>query len=125
MKKRDFILIGGVLVLALLLWLLPRALGFFSVQGEKQVRITVEGELYGIYDLQEEQTIEINDSNLCRIQDGEVNMTEADCPDKLCMHQGPISISGETIVCLPNKVVIEIVGKDEKDGGSQIDGMAR
>ncbi|MEF2877256.1 MAG: NusG domain II-containing protein [Blautia sp.] len=125
MKKRDFILIGVVLVLALLLWLLPRALGFFSVQGEKQVRITVEGELYGIYDLQEEQTIEINDSNLCRIQDGEVNMTEADCPDKLCMHQGPISISGETIVCLPNKVVIEIVGKDEKDGGSQIDGMAR
>ena len=92
MKKRDFILIGVVLVLALLLWLLPRALGFFSVQGEKQVRITVEGELYGIYDLQEEQTIEINDSNLCRIQDGEVNMTEADCPDKLCMHQGPISI---------------------------------
>ena len=125
MKKRDFILIGVVLVLALLLWLLPRALGFFSVQGEKQVRITVEGELYGIYDLQEEQTIEINDSNLCRIQDGEVNMTEADCPDKLCMHQGPISISGETIVCLPNKVVIEIVGKDEKNGGSQIDGMAR
>ena len=125
MKKRDFILIGVVLVLALLLWLLPRALGLFSVQGEKQVRITVEGELYGIYDLQEEQTIEINDSNLCRIQDGEVNMTEADCPDKLCMHQGPISISGETIVCLPNKVVIEIVGKDEKDGGSQIDGMAR
>ncbi|HIZ66422.1 MAG TPA: NusG domain II-containing protein [Candidatus Blautia pullicola] len=125
MKKRDFILIGVVLVLALLLWLLPRALGFFSVQGEKQVRITVEGELYGIYDLQEEQTIEINDSNLCRIQDGEVNMTEADCPDKLCMHQGPISISGETIVCLPNKVVIEIVGKDEKDSGSQIDGMAR
>lgn len=125
MKKRDFIFIGVVLVLALLLWLLPRALGFFSVQGEKQVRITVEGELYGIYDLQEEQTIEINDSNLCRIQDGEVNMTEADCPDKLCMHQGPISISGETIVCLPNKVVIEIVGKDEKDGGSQIDGMAR
>ena len=116
MKKRDFILIGVVLVLALLLWLLPRALGFFSVQGEKQVRI---------YDLQEEQTIEINDSNLCRIQDGEVNMTEADCPDKLCMHQGPISISGETIVCLPNKVVIEIVGKDEKDSGSQIDGMAR
>ena len=50
MKKRDFILIGVVLVLALLLWLLPRALGFFSVQGEKQVRITVEGELYGIYD---------------------------------------------------------------------------
>ncbi len=125
MKKRDFILIGVVLVLALLLWLLPRALGFFSVQGEKQVRITVEGELYGTYDLQEEQTIEINDSNVCRIQDGEVNMTEADCPDKLCMHQGPISISGETIVCLPNKVVIEIVGKNTEDSDGQIDGMAR
>lgn len=125
MKKRDFILIGVVLVLALLLWLLPRALRFFSVQGEKQVRITVEGELYGTYDLQEEQTIEINDSNVCRIQDGEVNMTEADCPDKLCMHQGPISISGETIVCLPNKVVIEIVGKNTEDSDGQIDGMAR
>lgn len=125
MKKRDFILIGVVSGLALLLWMIPRVLGFFSTQGEAQVRITVEGELYGTYGLKEEQTISINGSNVCQIKDGEVCMAEADCPDKLCMHQGSIKIPGESIVCLPNRVVIEIVGTDTEDNGSHIDGMAR
>jgi hypothetical protein len=40
-------------------------------------------------------------------------MTQADCPDKLCVHQKAISATGETIVCLPNKVVVEIAGETE------------
>ena len=41
------------------------------------------------------------------IKDGKVNMIEADCPDHLCMKQKAITDAGGTIVCLPNKVVIE------------------
>ena len=38
-------------------------------------------------------------------------MTDANCPDKYCVHQNPIHSAGEVIVCLPNKLVVEITGK--------------
>ncbi len=39
-------------------------------------------------------------------------MKEADCPDKVCVGMRRISKSGETIVCLPHKLVIAIVNAD-------------
>ena len=47
-------------------------------------------------------------------------MIDADCPDQLCVKQKKISLKNETIVCLPNKVVIEIEGADS----SQLDAVA-
>ena len=122
MKKRDFLLIGVVLAAALLCWLIPRGLGIFAGEEASQVRITVAGEEYGTYSLSEDQRIEINDTNVCEIQDGEVHMTEADCPDQLCIHQGSIHIQGETIVCLPNRVTVEITGNDTEE---QLDGVVQ
>ena len=57
MKKRDLILIGAVLVLALLCWVVPRAAGIFAGEDASRVRITVGGEEYGTYSLSEDQTI--------------------------------------------------------------------
>lgn len=122
MKKRDFLLIGSVLAAALLCWLIPRGLGIFAGEEASQVRITVAGEEYGTYSLSEDQRIEINDTNVCEIRDGEVHMTEADCPDQLCIHQGSIHIQGETIVCLPNRVTVEITGNDTEE---QLDGVVQ
>ena len=48
--------------------------------------------------------------NLIEIGDEEVRVIEADCPDKIDVKQGYISRIGETIVCLPNKMVVEIKG---------------
>jgi hypothetical protein len=42
------------------------------------------------------------------IKDGEAYMQEADCPNQICVHHSPVSHKGETIVCLPNRVIIEI-----------------
>ena len=44
------------------------------------------------------------------IQDNAVYMSDADCPDKLCVHTGTIHKTSETIVCLPHRVVVEITG---------------
>ncbi|MBC8588848.1 NusG domain II-containing protein [Paratissierella segnis] len=51
--------------------------------------------------------------NLIEIGDEKVRVIEADCPDKIDVKQGYISRIGETIVCLPNKMVIEIKGLEE------------
>ena len=42
-------------------------------------------------------------------------MEEADCPDLLCVHQKAISKEGESIICLPNKVVVTIRGGEETE----------
>lgn len=47
-------------------------------------------------------------TNIITVKDGAVYMTHADCPDKLCINQGKIYLSGERIVCLPNRIMIEV-----------------
>jgi len=53
---------------------------------------------------------ELTDSgkNVLVIENGEASIKSATCPDKICVSHRKISKSGETIVCLPNKVVVEI-----------------
>ena len=120
------ILIGGVLLLALIFWLIP----FInqkrdSLQKEEQqgmLKITVDGKQYGTYSLSKNRTIEINDTNICEIKNGQAHMTEATCPDHLCMKQHAIDSKGGTIVCLPNKVVIE--GTKASAGAQSDDGLS-
>lgn len=125
MKKKDWILVCGVLALAFFCWLVPRGLGLFAKPGENVLKISVKGELYGIYSMQENQIIKIGNTNICEIKENKVIMLQAECPDHLCMHQGPIDTQGETIVCLPNRVVLEVAAKDKVAGASQIDSIVK
>lgn len=108
MKKKDLILVAGILFLAAGIWLCTK---FLLPQDHQSIRITVDGELYGEYSLDKDQEIAIGETNICRIEDGKVKMIEANCPDKLCMKQKTVDASGGSIICLPNKVVIEAVGE--------------
>lgn len=117
MKKKDIFLVGGILILALLCWLVPKGLRLLNENKETELKVTVAGEVYGIYSLEKDQVIKIQDTNVCEIKDGKVKMTEASCPDHVCIRQGAIDAPGETVVCLPNKVVLEIVSKDGKEAG--------
>ena len=88
--------------------------------------VTVDGQEYGRYPLSKDQDIPIEIdgevTNYLVIRDGAADMTEADCPDLLCVNMKAISMDGETIVCLPNKVVVKIEGETNK---SEIDSMAQ
>ena len=53
--------------------------------------------------------------NLLVIQDGKADVTEASCPDGICVNHRAISKQGQSIVCLPNKVVVEIENGEESD----------
>lgn len=108
MKRNDFIIAGAALFIAVI-WLLILQLG--SKEGS-EVLVYVDGTLTGTYALSEPCEVPIagidGGSNLLVIQDGYASVTEASCPDKLCVHQRKIHKQGETIVCLPNRVVVEI-----------------
>ena len=47
------------------------------------------------------------------IADGQVWLEQASCPDKLCVHQGKIQYAGQSIICLPNQVTLQLYSRDE------------
>ena len=53
--------------------------------------------------------------NTLVINGGKASIVSADCPDKLCVHQQEISKAGESIICLPHKLVVRIEGTGEVD----------
>lgn len=105
LKKTDKWLILLVLVIAAACFLVYRGLG---MQQGDMVQIEVAGEVFGTYSLMEENEIQIYDTNILLIRKGKVFMKEADCPDQICVKHKEIYRNGETIVCLPNKVIVKI-----------------
>ena len=113
-RKNDIILAVLVVAFAALLWL-----GIRLTQSEgAYVVVTVDGEVFGQYPLDTDTEVRIGDEdayNLLVIEDGQAQFTQASCPDKLCVNQGKISFDGQSIICLPNKVVVAVRG-GEKSG---------
>lgn len=106
MKKNDWILISIVLLIAV---------AGFGVQlllpsdAPESVVITVDGISKGRYSLYEGRTIRLDCGNTIRIRNQEVWMQEADCPDQYCVRQGRVKTAGQSIICLPHKVIVEII----------------
>lgn len=110
-KKADIVLLV-VLILFGAVLSVPAALWKGSGSTAK---ITVNGKLFGTYDLNDDQTIEIKKdgkTNIVRIEDGKVLMESASCKNQVCVHTGRISHAGQSIVCLPNRVSVTIEGKE-------------
>ncbi len=112
MKKNDWILAGVVLLAAALLAWMQQG----SRQTGSRVLVTVDGQESGAYSLSQEQTVRIEGKNgycLLQIKNGSASVTEADCPDRLCVRQHAVSKSGETIACLPGRILIRIEGGED------------
>lgn len=113
--RRDLVFLAVIAAAVLVFWGTSRLMGR-NVGG--QVEITVDGDIYGVYALDQEQEIPIQIDgevrNTLRIQDHEADMISADCPDQICVDMKAISAVGETIVCLPHKVVVEVISSDEE-----------
>lgn len=109
--RNDLILIISLLLIGILGMLY---LFCFRKAGDT-VKVTVDGEIFGIYRLNENATIEINGSNRIKINDGKVYMEWADCPDNICVNHTPVFRNGESIICLPNGIVVTVITSDKNN----------
>jgi len=123
MRRNDLLLAGGVVLFACLL-LLGRKLWFAGERGGT-VAVYQEGRLVASYPLQDDVETWFYASgggcNLLVIQGGEAWIGEADCPDGLCMKQGRIRGSRETLTCLPHRLSVTVTGGED----AALDGMVR
>ena len=83
-----------------------------SVDGAESERIP----LVGLADT--ERTVESNGYTLHLVLSADgVEMTTSDCPTQECVHTGKITRSGQSIVCLPARVIVTLEGGAAADGG--------
>ncbi|MFA9377386.1 MAG: NusG domain II-containing protein [Lachnotalea sp.] len=114
MKKNDGILIGVFLLIGIICII---GINLMNHSGASVI-VTVDGKEYGTYSLAEDATIAIISdygSNRLVIQNNTATVTDASCPDKICVHEKSINKTGETIVCLPNKMVVTVINGEENE----------
>lgn len=113
--RNDIIFIGFLLIVCIGISVAIYKGG--SVKGN-YITVTVDGELYGTYSLLEEQEIVIGEGehqNIVEIKDGKAYMLHASCPDQLCVDRNAITYDKQSIICLPNKVVVTVTSDNESD----------
>ncbi|MCR5702411.1 MAG: NusG domain II-containing protein [Lachnospiraceae bacterium] len=123
MNKKDIMLMITMLLIAGVCYLISN---LTRNENGNQVKVSVDGKIYGTYPLYEDREIDIKTdkgNNVIVICDGSVSVKNADCKDKYCVKQGHVSKKNESIICLPHKLVVEITGKNEAD--KAIDSIAK
>lgn len=108
LRKADILLIGFLLMLACLpLYFFPAtpaAYGILKVNGTEKKRFELTTDQTYLYKAPD------GDTNLIEVKNQQIRIKTASCPDQRCVKQRRISKEGETIVCLPHKLVVEIKG---------------
>ncbi|MBQ8970197.1 MAG: NusG domain II-containing protein [Lachnospiraceae bacterium] len=115
MKRNDLYLVLAVLFIAALIFaglrLYKGAKG--DTESSASVSISVDGEEKEVLPLSEDTSLRVegksSNSLIVHIEGGEVWVTDATCPDKICVHQGRVRNQGEMIVCMPSRIVVEII----------------
>ena len=111
-RRTDLIVIVSLLLLALALYLV---IGATRTEGGVVV-VRVDGMETERHALTEDGVYPLNGgSNILVIAEGQAWLSEANCPDLLCVKQGKIHYAGQSIVCLPNRLTVTVEG-GESDG---------
>jgi len=108
--RADILVIASLLLLALALYLV---LNIGRDEGAVAV-VRVNGVETERHSLLKNGTFPLNGgTNILVIEDGYAWMSEANCPDHICVHQGKIHYTGQVITCLPNRLTVTIEGDDD------------
>ncbi len=106
---RDIVLILAIALVGLCL---------LSFNGRKttpgsSVVVEVDGKTVASYPLDTDGVFVLNGgTNTLEIKDGRARISDADCPNMQCVRQGWISRGGQSIVCLPNKLIVTVTSSD-------------
>ena len=88
---------------------------FFTGSTGKYATITVDGKTKAILPLDTDTSMQIDDIGTVVISKGKIRFENASCPDKSCEKTGEIYKEGQSIICLPNRIVIKIDGESGVD----------
>ena len=107
----DIIVVASLLILSLFILLI---INLTKVEGA-YAEVTVNGNTVGVYSLAIDGTYFLNGgTNTLVIENGEVYVKDSNCPDHICENTGKIKHVGQTIICLPNRLTVTIIGESDE-----------
>jgi hypothetical protein len=117
-QRRKRVLADVILIVSLLLISLTAVIILTLTRKDgSYVRIDLDGRTVAEYSLWEDGEYSLADgSNVLVIEEGEAYMKSADCPDRTCVKKGRVRYVGESIVCLPNRLSVTVVGERGSSG---------
>jgi len=125
LRKGDLILIVVLIIIGVCAITYTTLFARRAEQG-KRVIVEIDGQVVREFSLSEEvESVRFDTPhgyNILNIADNRVRISEADCPDKLCVLTGWRQQVGQVIVCLPHRLIVRIVG-DNGGAGEQLDGV--
>lgn len=119
-RKADIILFIALIVIGLAA---SAVLALHQGEGGADAKVVIKsgGSVYATYPLSDERSLRVPAQNgaynVVEISGGSVSVTEASCKNQVCVRHGSISRTGESIVCLPNRLVVSIEGGNGEGGG--------
>ena len=123
-RKGDLIAAAVIAVICVALFL---GLYVFNSNTGSYVQIEQNGAVIHIMPLDTNAVYNVETggkvTNTVQVKNGSVSVTYADCPDQICVNHAAVNLSGESIICLPNEVVVSVVERDGRESG--IDVVAR
>ena len=111
LQKRDVILAAAILLLAAAAF----GISHYTRRAPAAIaQVSLDGTVVKTLDLSKDTEITVTSpnggTNHLIVKDGEIWCSEASCPDKVCVHQGKKHLNSDTIVCLPNQMIVTITG---------------
>ena len=105
----------GDIILIVLIVLISVILSFVGIKDGEKAIVEVSGNVIKTIDLSVDSQFiyEGKYKNIITVKNGEIFVSESDCPDKSCMHIGPIKTSEKIICCLPNELIIRVTNANE------------
>ncbi len=118
LKRNDLILIIALILISALLWMFFRS----GKQAGGNVSVIIDGQKKYSFDLRDNKREEIRQGdqiNVLRIENGQVWIESANCANQLCVRHARIQSAGDTIVCLPHRLIVKIEG-----GETEVDSIS-
>lgn len=115
-SKGDIFLIGSIILCSFFAYVL---MGISAGNKNGSVaEISVDGKIYKCVSLSENCELEIKTQkgiSKIKVENNSIQMVYGDCPDRICEKQGAVSKTGESIVCLPNRIIITVKNGDKAE----------
>ena len=115
MKLRPKFFLGDSLIILMsLVFIIFSFKTFWHFETGSVVQVNFKGEAYGNFSLFQDKKISLigkEGESVIEIKDGQARLKSAPCRNQYCVQQGWISFTGQMLICIPNEISIEILGK--------------
>ena len=115
MKLRPKFFLGDSLIILLsLVFIIFSFKTFWHFETGSVVQVNFKGETYGNFSLFQDKKISLigkEGESVIEIKDGQARLKSAPCRNQYCVQQGWIRFTGQMLICIPNEISIEILGK--------------